>query len=475
MFKPASGHERDLNALIPSGRSLFALLGLGALWLTVLFALLAVNAANAATVVTASRVWPAAEYTRITLELSRPVKFSFSSIKNPERLVLDLEGVEPNDVLTGLSAKIGESDPYIKLVRVGRFKPNVVRVVLDLKTEINPSVFTLAPIGEYGDRLVVDIYPLQAVDPLMALVNSPRQAAGGMGEETQENEKVATQSVPAVSLPLPEVAEQAKTVMQEGRKDNAGKPSKAEKRKSELQVTRLVTIAIDAGHGGEDPGARGARGTNEKDVTLSIARRLKAIVDDEPNMRGVLIRDGDYFIPLNSRVVKARKVSADLFVSIHADAFTRPEARGSSVYALSENGATSAAARWLAKKENDADLIGGVNLDVKDPYLARTLLDLSQTATINDSLKLGKAVLGELGGINALHKGAVEQAGFAVLKSPDIPSILVETAFISNPEEERRLNDDAYQDKMAKAILSGIRSYFAKNPPLAKSRLAQAD
>jgi N-acetylmuramoyl-L-alanine amidase len=346
----------------------------------------------------------------------------------------------------------------------------VVRVVLDLKTEINPSVFTLAPVGEYGNRLVVDIYPLQAMDPLMALVNSPRQAAGGLVESAQEGEKVAV-----LSSPAPDATEQAKVAMPESGKDNPEKLARTEKRKPELQVTRLVTIAIDAGHGGEDPGARGARGTHEKDVTLSIARRLKAVVDNEPNMRGVLIRDGDYFIPLNGRVVKARKVSADLFVSIHADAFTRPEARGSSVYALSENGATSAAARWLAKKENDADLIGGVNLDVKDPYLARTLLDLSQTATINDSLKLGKAVLGELGGINSLHKGAVEQAGFAVLKSPDIPSILVETAFISNPEEERRLNDDAYQDKMAKAILSGIRSYFAKNPPLAKSRLAQAD
>lgn len=474
MFKPASEHEQHLNAWKLPRRSLFSLFGLGLLWVTFLLALFAVNTVNAAPMVTASRVWPAAEYTRITLELSQPVKFSFSSIKNPERLVLDLEGVEPNDVLTGLSAKIGESDPYVRLVRVGRFKPNVVRVVLDLKTEVNPSVFSLPPVGEYGNRLVVDIYPLQAVDPLMALVNSPRLAAEGMEPESPGSEKVAALP-PAVVPPVPEATDPVKEVLPEGKKDHTGKLAKLDKRKPEFQVTRLVTIAIDAGHGGEDPGARGARGTNEKDVTLSIARRLKSFVDNEPNMRGVLIRDGDYFIPLNGRVLKARKVSADLFVSIHADAFTRPEARGSSVYALSERGATSAAARWLAKKENDADLIGGVNLDVKDPYLARTLLDLSQTATINDSLKLGKAVLGELGGINALHKGAVEQASFAVLKSPDIPSILVETAFISNPEEERRLNDDAYQDKMAKAILSGIRSYFTKNPPLAKSRLAQAD
>ena len=208
-------------------------------------------------------------------------------------------------------------------------------------------------------------------------------------------------------------------------------------------------------------------------MTLSIAKRVKALLDEEDNMRGVLTRDGDYFVPLGNRVVKARKVSADLFVSIHADAFVNPEARGSSVFALSENGATSAAARWLAKRENDADLIGGVNLDVKDKYLKQTLLDLSQTATINDSMKLGKAVLSELGGINKLHKGSVEQAGFAVLKAPDIPSILVETAFITNPEEEARLGDDAYQDKIAAAIVSGIKRYFANNPPLARSKLAR--
>ncbi|OIQ72960.1 N-acetylmuramoyl-L-alanine amidase AmiC precursor [mine drainage metagenome] len=235
---------------------------------------------------------------------------------------------------------------------------------------------------------------------------------------------------------------------------------------------RLVTIAIDAGHGGEDPGARGAEGTHEKDVTLAVARRLKALVDAEPNMRGVLTRDGDYFIPLHDRVVKARKLHADLFVSIHADAFVTPDARGSSVFALSEHGATSAMARLLAKRENESDLIGGVRLDNKDPYLAKTLLDLSQTATISDSLKLAKAVLGRLGEINALHKGAVEQAGFAVLKSPDIPSILVETAFISNPDEEKRLNDEEYQNKLAVAILTGVKRYFATNPPLSKSRLA---
>ncbi|HRE14386.1 MAG TPA: N-acetylmuramoyl-L-alanine amidase, partial [Usitatibacteraceae bacterium] len=236
---------------------------------------------------------------------------------------------------------------------------------------------------------------------------------------------------------------------------------------------RVVTIVIDAGHGGEDPGAKGRGGTLEKNVTLAIAKRLKARIDLEPGMRAVLTRDGDYFIPLGARVVKARRVNADLFVSIHADAFIQPHARGSSVFALSERGATSAAARWIAQRENESDLIGGVNLDVKDPVLARTLLDLSQTATINDSLKLGKAVLGFMGEVNTLHKNAVEQAGFAVLKSPDVPSILVETAFISNPEEERRLRDPGYQDKMANAVFLGIKRYLSQNPPLARTRLAR--
>jgi N-acetylmuramoyl-L-alanine amidase len=236
-------------------------------------------------------------------------------------------------------------------------------------------------------------------------------------------------------------------------------------------VARLATIVIDAGHGGEDPGARGRRGTREKDVTLLIAKRLKGLIDAEPEMRAVLTRDGDYYLPLNMRVEKARRVRADLFVSVHADAFIRPHARGSSVFALSQR-PTSEAARWLAKQENDADLVGGVNLDGKDRFLAQTLLDLSQTATSDHSLKLGGAVLAELGQVNTLHKARVEQAGFAVLKAPDVPSILVETAFISNPEEEKRLADQAYQDKLARAILAGIKRYFAKHPPRPQGPLA---
>ena len=413
--------------------------------------------------ISAARVWPAAEYTRITLESKQPISFKHFTMNHPERVVLDLENIELSNTLSQLSAKIGADDPYIKVVRVGRFKPGVVRLVFDLKTEVKPAVFTVKPVGAYGHRLVLDIYPAKPVDPLLALLETgnPVEAAAGIRAGKAET-----------ATPLPEKKSEEKLAKIEEEKAVNPRITKA-KRKDPLDMVRIVTIALDAGHGGEDPGAIGKRGTLEKNVTLSIAKRVKAQLDEEPNMRGYLVRDGDYFIPLGSRVAKARKVSADLFVSIHADAFINPEARGSSVFALSENGATSAAARWLAKRENDADLIGGVNIDVKDKYLKQTLLDLSQTATINDSMRLGKAVLGELGGVNKLHKAAVEQAEFAVLKAPDIPSILVETAFITNPEEEARLTDEDYQDKMAAAIVSGIKRYFAKSPPLSKPKLAK--
>ncbi len=397
-------------------------------------------ALNRSAGVLAVRVWPAADYTRVTIELGAPLKFSHFIVKDPERLVVDLEGIEFSSVLDGLASKIAPDDPNIKLLRAGRFKPGVVRLVMELKTEVKPQVFELPPVGNYGHRLVLDVYPAEPPDPLMQLL-----------EKNESND--APESVVAENTAV----------------------TKPEKRSDKPIVDRLVTITLDPGHGGEDPGAVGRSGTYEKHVTLAIAKRLKAKIDAEPNMRAVLTRNTDFFVPLQMRVQKARRIRSDLFVSIHADAFTRPDANGSSVFALSENGASSSAARYLAQRENAADLIGGVNLDVKDPVLARTLLDLSQTATISDSLKLGKEVLNELGGINRLHKAHVEQAGFAVLKAPDIPSILVETAFISNPEEERRLNDDAYQDKMADAIITGIRKYFAKNPPLAKSRLARLD
>ena len=396
--------------------------------------------------VLAVRVWPAADYTRVAIESRLPLKYSHFTVKNPERLVVDMEGVEFDSVLESLSTKVSPDDPNIKLLRAGRFKPGIVRLVMELKQEVKPQVFVLPPVGEYGHRLVLDVYPLEPPDPLAQLIGKVDAQAQGAGQAAPATER-------------PSVAESETRV----ERPRGGKPV----------VDRLVTIMLDPGHGGEDPGAVGRSGSYEKHITLAIAKRLKAKIDAEPNMRAVLTRDTDFFVPLQMRVQKARRIQADLFVSIHADAFTRPDANGSSVFALSESGASSSAARYLAQKENAADLIGGVNIDVKDHVLARTMLDLSQTATISDSLKLGRAVLDEIGGINRLHKPQVEQAGFAVLKAPDIPSILVETAFISNPEEERRLNDDAYQNKMAEAIIAGIRKYFAKNPPLAKSRLAK--
>jgi len=449
---------------VPPAERRRALLKAGGAALVLLVTPLARAAAGKSPSILSVRVWPAADYTRVTLEHDAPggapLKFTQFSVKNPERLVVDIEGIEFNSVLESLSNKVAADDPYIKLLRAGRFKPGVVRLVMELKTEVQPQVFSLKPVGEYGSRLVLDVYPLNPPDPLLSLLDKKEPAApetvadAGRKEAAQEP---ATQ-------PKPQVQAQAET-----------KPAEPVKRNTKPVVDRLVTITLDPGHGGEDPGAVGKGGSHEKDVVLSIAKRLKAKLDAEPNMRAVLTRDSDFFVPLHMRVQKARRVQADLFVSIHADAWISPDAKGSSVFVLSERGASSSQARWLAQKENEADLIGGVNIGVKDPFLARTLLDLSQTATINDSMKLGKAVLGELGGINALHRGAVEQAGFAVLKAPDIPSILVETAFISNPEEEKRLNDEAYQERMADAVLKGIRQYFAKNPPLAKSKLARLD
>ena len=366
--------------------------------------------------VLSSRIWPAPDYTRLTLESKAQIKHSVFGLKDPERLVLDLETADLSPALADLQSKVAADDPYIQGLRVGHNRPGVVRVVLDLKTDVKPQVFSLPPVGEYGHRLVLDIYPQVPLDPLAALI--------------QQSDK------PAIA-PLP------------------GKP----------KVARLATIVIDAGHGGEDPGALGRHGSREKDVTLHIARRLKALIDAEPNMRALLTRDGDFYLPLQARVDKARKVRADLFVSIHADAFVRPHARGSSVFALSERRATSEAARLLAKKENEADLIGGVNLDAKDSHVAQTILDLYQTATIDYSLRLGSSVLKRLGAVNTLHKPRVEQASFAVLKSPDVPSILVETAFISNPDEEKRLKDQRYQGELARALLDGIKDYLARHPP----------
>ncbi len=516
-------------------------------------ALLAIApATHAAEAVLAARVWPAQEYTRVTIESAHALRHHYFFVSDPQRLVVDLEGVALTPELKGLPAKVGDHDPYIKTVRVAVNRPGVVRVVFDLRTEVKPAVFPLTPAGGYKHRLVLDLYPAKPADPLLALLQEPdssREMAQAKvavakpeapkaasakeelpaplkldampiakAEEAQKAEaavaKLEVVSAKATSEPVKAQLAIAKATSElvtaelasektrsAGEKKDATVAKKepliadkaitasvetvatADERKEARRevgpershgpkIDRLVIVAVDAGHGGEDSGARGRRGTMEKNVTLAIARRVKAHIDKEPNMRAVLVRDGDYFIPLAQRVAKSRRVHADLFVSIHADAWVRPDAKGSSVFALSERGATSTAARWLAKRENESDLVGGVNLGMKDPVLARTLLDLSLTATINDSLKLGKAVLSELGDVNTLHRGRVEQAGFAVLKAPDTPSILVETAFISNPQEEKRLKDSEYQEKIAGAIVAGLKRYLAQNPPLARARVA---
>jgi N-acetylmuramoyl-L-alanine amidase len=421
---------------------------------TLLLSVLAPAASQAAQIL-AVRVWPAEDYTRVTLENDSNLKASHFIVKNPERLVVDIEGIDLTPALKSLVAKIQSNDPYIRQVRVGQNRPGVVRLVFDLKEEVKPQVFSLPPIREYRNRLIFDLYPVNPPDPILALIEK-----GQWAHDKQSADKPAETRPPLAEAPRET-------------RPPASSPqlSKAQPKEEGPQLTRMITIALDPGHGGEDPGAIGASGSREKDVVLAIARRLKALIEQQPNMRVMLTRDADYFVPLNVRVQKARKVQADLFVSIHADAFVEPTARGSSVFALSEKGASSTAARWLANKENAADLIGGVNLKGHDRQLASVLLDLSTTAQISDSIKLAKAVLSEIGGINRLHKGAVEQAGFAVLKAPDIPSILVETAFISNPEEEARLTDNHYQDQMADALLNGIKKYFSKNPPLARNKL----
>ncbi|SUV85814.1 N-acetylmuramoyl-L-alanine amidase [Bordetella pertussis] len=417
--------------------------------------------AHAATIL-AVRTWPADEYTRVTLELDSELKAEHFTLENPHRLVVDIEGLSVNAALNDLVSKVRHDDPYIQGLRVAQNRPNVVRLVFDLKQSVAPQVFTLKPVADYQYRLVLDLYPKVAQDPLMAILNKQSgpdvddplarvldEIARNQPAPDQPAAPLARGQEPAPALPAPPI-----------------KPLPAPGRSASRK--RMLTIALDPGHGGEDPGAIGRSGLREKDVVLRIARRLKTLIDAQPYMRAYLTRDDDYFVPLHVRVQKARRVRADLFVSIHADAFIKPTANGSSVFALSERGASSTQARWLADKENAADLIGGVNLGSHDRQVAKVLLDLSTTAQINDSLKVGSAFLDEIKKINRLHKNRVEQAGFAVLKAPDIPSILVETAFISNPKEEALLRSAAHQEKLAQAMMTGIDRYFTANPPLAR-------
>ena len=411
------------------------------------------------------RIWPAPAYTRVTLEHDAPLQFNHFTLDNPARLVIDVDGIELNSRFKELVGKVDADDPYISNLRVAQNRPRVVRVVIELKQEVRPQVFALAPVGPYQHRLVMDLHSLTPIDPLMALLQEHTRRDATAREAGAPSSDVVANSEPSSATPASTPAERAAAP----RTDTPANATPAARERSAPRrgpaVTRVITVAIDAGHGGEDPGAVGKRGTFEKTVTLAIARRIESLLEGEPGYRVLMTRDGDYFVPLHQRVHKARRVSADLFVSIHADAWIRPDARGSSVFALSERGATSTAAAWMARRENDADLIGGIDLGTHDAGLARVLLDLSTTAQINDSLKFGNAVLRELERINRLHKPRVEQAGFAVLRAPDIPSILVETAFISNPDEELRLKDESYQQQMARAIVAGIKRYFQKYPP----------
>ena len=425
----------------------------------------------------AVRVWPAVEYTRVTIESDTLLKVTHTFVANPPRLAVDIEGIELNAALRELVGKVRNDDPFITGVRIGQFTPTVVRLVLDLRQPAKPQVFTLAPVqagqSNFQHRLVLDLYPSQEADPLEALIaerlmgDKPTTGKDALGEMIASHQKPPTgvSPTPPSVLPVPTVPPVAV-------------PSTNEKPAD--KTDRFVVVALDPGHGGEDPGAIGPKGTREKDVVLQIAQLLQQRINktvlktkrgDLP-LRAFLTRDADFFLPLHVRVQKAQKVQADLFISLHADAFFTPQARGASVFALSQGAASSAAARWMANKENGADAIGGLNIKVQDQHVQRALLDMSTTAQINDSLKLGNEMLGQIRRVGKLHKPQVEQAGFAVLKAPDIPSLLVETAFISNPEEEALLINPAYQNQLADALMRGIENYFLRNPPLARSRSA---
>ncbi len=428
--------------------------------------------ARGATIV-AVRVWPSKDYTRLTIESDSEIKARQFFIAEPPRLAVDIEGIDLIPALRELIAKVKSDDPNISGIRVGQNAPGVVRLVIDLKQPILPQVFTLPPVAAYQYRLVFDLYPTQVADPLEALI--AERLADKSQSQLRLDKTLTPPASPAAPDPLGElIARQSGNPASSPAALPAGKSTATKPAEPALppasKTDRLIIVALDPGHGGEDPGAVGPGGTREKDVVLQIALRLRDRINQQPNMRAYLTRDADFFVPLHIRVQKARRVQADLFISIHADAFFTERPQGASVFALSDKGASSSAARWMADKENSADLVGGVNVKAKDAQVQKALLDMSTTAQINDSLKLGSAMLGEIGAVGKLHKPRVEQAGFAVLKAPDIPSVLVETAFISNPDEEAKLRSEAYQVQLTDALMRGVSRYFARNPPLARNR-----
>ena len=444
--------------------------------------------AYGATILTV-RVWPAPDYSRVTIESDGALKATPLFVPSPPRLAVDIEGITLNPALKELVGKIRADDPNIAGVRVGQFAPNVVRLVMDLKRPMRPQVFALVPVAAYQHRLVLDLYPEQEADPLDALIAQhlqadakpappPRATASAPASASADPlaDLLAQQGKPAEKKPteVPVLAIEkgaAPALSTASTAKNTNIPGK-----EVASTDRLIIIALDPGHGGEDPGAIGPGGTREKDVVLRLAHllrdRINAASLNGNAMRAYLTRDADFFVPLQVRVQKARRVQADLFVSLHADAFFTPDPQGASVFALSHGGATSSAARWMAAKENKADLVGGINVKSGDVTVQRALLDMSTTAQISDSLKLGSILLGEIGRVGKLHKPRVEQASFAVLKAPDIPSVLVEAAFISNPKEEAKLRSDEYLTQLADALMRGIQIHFAKNPPQARNRVS---
>lgn len=466
----AAGEPALLTA--PAATRRQALRRMGALALS----LGAAELAHGASIV-AVRVWPAADYTRVTIESDTALSARHFLAENPSRLVIDVTGLELSPALRELVGQVKSDDPYIAGLRVGQNQPRVVRLVLDLKQGILPEVFSLEPVAAYQHRLVFDLRPAAERDPLWLLIREKEQSERQAAQAVQDalGEFIGRMGSPSSPQALGEPSPPAQ------REPKAGPPA-FDPQAPVLQtpaplapalqqkINRLTVIALDPGHGGEDPGAVGPTGLREKDVVLAVAKQLQERLNALPGMRAMLTRDADFFVPLQDRVKKARRVQADLFVSIHADAFFTPQARGASVFALSQSGATSSAARWMANRENAADIVGGANIKAKDAEVLRAMLDMSTTAQIKDSLHVGREVLGQIGKVGRLHKAQVEQAGFAVLKAPDIPSILVETAFISNPEEEAKLRDPDYQAELVRALATGIQRYFAKNPPLTRVR-----
>lgn len=433
------------------------------------------------TTVQSVRVGLTPDYTRITLESNQPLEYELSMLENPHRVVIDLSHTKLSQALASLPQKVDAIDPFVQKIRVGQFTPHVIRLVFDLKSNVVPRTFVIEPKENFAHRLVLDIYhPDKATNADLNARGNP--AATADFENDVLDELVATlvqngsqKKTNPIQLIRPHSPKPQLNQAKQPGSFQAAQNRKPSATPQKSLVPRIIIVAIDPGHGGKDPGAVGYQGTHEKDITLAIARKLKERIDKESNMRAVLTRDGDYYIPLPQRRINARRANADLFISIHADANPKAHAHGSSVFTLSEHGATSTTASWLANKENsvDNDLMSGIDITSKSKAIRELLLDLSLSATINDSVKLAEYVLKQLGGINHLHKRNVEQAGFAVLKSPDIPSILVETAFLSNPKEEEKLRSKNYQDKMADAMYLGIKKYFADNPALARSEMAQ--